>query len=303
MDTRALETFVAVVDTGSFAQAARRLNLTAAAIAQRIQTLENEIGVDLVSRSGRTVAPTQAGTAILDHARRFVSDLRDLKSIAAQDQPAGELRLGVIQTVLSGLLPGVLRVLTDKYPQIAVSIARETAGDLYAKVIDGKLDAAIIPQPSFAMPKTCAWQLLRREQLIVLAPASEARRDPHTILTSQPFIRQNRNSWAGRLIDGYLRKARIRLHERFEVDGFEAIAVMVDRGLGVSLVHDWAPPWPEGLSLRKIPIPSNPFDRRIGVLWTRGTLRVHLVRAFLDSAGVSGALRQPLDRTSQRKRS
>src|SRR5215470_1477646 len=300
MDTRVLETFVAVVDTGSFAQAAHRLNLTAAAVAQRVQVLEDEIGVDLVSRSGRTVAPTAAGTAILDRARSFLTEIRDLKSIATQDQPAGELRLGVIQTVLSGILPGILRVLTDKYPQIAVSIARETAGELYAKVIDGTLDAAIIPQPSFAMPKTCAWQLLRRERLVVLAPASERRRDPHAILTSQPFIRQKRDSWAGRLIDGYLRKVHIRPNERFEVDGFEPIAVMVDRGLGVSLVHDWAPPWPEGLSLRKVPVPNNPFDRCIGVLWSRGTLRIHVVRAFLDSASRSAAAPEPSNHVSKR---
>jgi DNA-binding transcriptional LysR family regulator len=37
--------------------------------------------------------------------------------------------------------------------------------------------------------------------------------------------------------------------ERFELDTLEAIAIMVDRGLGVALMHDWAPPWPEGLSL------------------------------------------------------
>jgi DNA-binding transcriptional LysR family regulator len=76
----------------------------------------------------------------LDRARRFLTEVRDLKSIATQDQPAGELRLGVIQTVLSGVLPGVLRILANRYPQIAVSIARETAGELYTKVIDGKLE-------------------------------------------------------------------------------------------------------------------------------------------------------------------
>jgi DNA-binding transcriptional LysR family regulator len=284
MDTRFLETFLAVVENGSIAEAARRLNLTAAAVAQRIQALENEIGVDLLFRSGRTVRPTEAGTSILGRTRHFLFEVRDLKSIAAQDTPAGEFRLGVIQTVLSGLLPGILCLLIEKYPQIAVSISRQTAAELYAKVLEGELDAAILPEPSFAIPKTCDWRLLRREPLIVLAPASESRRDPHPILASRPFIRQNRNTWAGRLIDAYLRNVRIRPRERFELDGFEPIAIMVDRGLGVSLVHDWAPPWPEGLSLVKIPVPANSFDRRIGVLWMRATVRIHLVRAFLETA-------------------
>ena len=83
MDTRFLETFVAVVENGSIAEAARRLNLTAAAVAQRIQALQDEIGVALLSRSGRTVRPTEAGTAILGRARDFLVEVRDLKSIAS----------------------------------------------------------------------------------------------------------------------------------------------------------------------------------------------------------------------------
>jgi DNA-binding transcriptional LysR family regulator len=285
MDTRFLETFIAVVDNGSIAEAARRLNVTAAAVSQRIGALEQEIGVKLMSRSGRTVAPTQDGTAILARARTFLADLRDLKSIPSQEHPTGELRLGVIQTVLSGLLPGILSALTERHPQIAVTIARQTASELYSRVLEGDLDAAIFPEPPFTLPKTCEWRELRREPLVVLASSSEKQRNPHVLLTSRPFIRQERNTWAGRLIDGYLRRAKLQPNERFEIDGFEPIAIMVDRGLGVSLVHDWAPPWPEGLSLAKIPVPKNPFERRLGVLWMRGTLRIHLVRAFLEMIG------------------
>ena len=63
-------------------------------------------------------------------------------------------------------------------------------------------------------------------------------RDPHAILEHEPFIRLDRHVYAGRLIDRYLRKAGIRPKELFELDGLEAIAVMVDRGLGVSLLPD-----------------------------------------------------------------
>ena len=96
MDTRFLESFVAVVEQGSLAEAARRLHLTSAAVAQRIRALESEIGVRLLFRSGRTVRPTRSGAAILGHARNFVGQVRDLKSIAAHDTPSGELRLGAI---------------------------------------------------------------------------------------------------------------------------------------------------------------------------------------------------------------
>ena len=117
-----------------------------------------------------------------------------------------------------------------------------------------------------------------------MTPASLATRDAHLVLAREPFIRLDRNVYAGRLIDGYLRKAGIRPKERFELDGLELIAVMVDRGLGVSLLPDWAPPWPEGLSLRKLPLPDRSFRRRTGLLWTRTSLRVRLIQAFLEQA-------------------
>jgi DNA-binding transcriptional LysR family regulator len=300
MDTRFLESFVTVVEQGSIAEAARRLNLTAAAVAHQIRTLEDEIGARLLVRSGRTVQPTQAGAGILAHARDFLGRLRDFKSIAANDIPAGELRLGAIQSAKSGLLPGILSVMTKKYPQIEVRIVGDTAAPLYAKVIDGDLDAVIGMKPIFPIPKTCDWRLLREEPLIVLTPASAAVRSPNAVLASEPFIRLDRNGWAGRLVDGYLREARIRPRERFEVDALETIAVMVDRGLGVALVPDWAPPWPEGLSLKKLAVPNHSYTRYIGLLWTRASLRSRLVHAFLEVAVTALAPRP--DDASKRKR-
>src|SRR5882757_9842596 len=100
MDTRFLETFLLAVDNGSIAEAARRLNLTPAAVAKRIRALENEMGAVLVTRSGRTIRPTEAGAAIIERARHFLVEVRDFKSIAATDRPSGELRLGAFQSAL-----------------------------------------------------------------------------------------------------------------------------------------------------------------------------------------------------------
>lgn len=87
--------------------------------------------------------------------------------------------------------------------------------------------------------------------------------------------------------DDYLRKAKIRPRERFEIDSIEAIAVMVDRGLGVSLLPDWARPAPEGLSLVRIPVSDHSFARRVGLIWPRSSLRLRLVQAFLEQAAVA----------------
>jgi DNA-binding transcriptional LysR family regulator len=289
MDTRFIEAFLMAVDNGSIAEAARRLNLTAAGVAKRIHSLESEIGSDLVVRSGRTIRLTEAGAAIVERARHFLAEARDFKSIAAIDRPSGQLRLGAFQSALCGLLPDVLALMEKTYPQIEVRITRGTSAELYCKVLDGDdLDAAIITQPPFAIPKRCDWRMLREEQLIVLTRAPVGSRKPHAILAAEPFIRLDRSTWAGRLVDRYLRKAGIQPRERFEINSFEAIAVMVDRGLGVSLLPDRAPPWPEGLSLAKLPVPNRSFVNCIGMVWARASLRLRLVQAFLEQAAAAG---------------
>ena len=131
------------------------------------------------------------------------------------------------------------------------------------------------------MPKTCCWELLREEPLVVLAPRSLADRDPHELLATEPLIRYDRQQWGGRQADQYLRTVGIVPRERFELNALNAIAVMVDRGLGVSLVPDWARPWPEGVDVVRIPLPQPCEPRRIGVVWSRSTVRIRLVNAFL----------------------
>jgi DNA-binding transcriptional LysR family regulator len=221
----------------------------------------------------------------VERARQFLAEARDFKSIAAIDRPSGQLRLGAFQSVLCGLLPDVLASMEKTYPQIDVRITRGTSAELYRNVLDGSdLDAAIITRPPFAIPKSCDWRLLRKDRLIVLTRAPASSRKPHAILASEPFIRLDRKLWPGRLVDGYLRKAGIQPRERFEINSFEAIAIMVDRGLGVSLLPEWAPPWPEGLSLAKLPVPDRSFVNCIGLVWTRASLRLRLVQAFLEQA-------------------
>src|SRR4051794_8661322 len=108
MDTRFLESFVSVIENGSIAEAARILNVTSAAVSQRIKTLENEIGVRLVSRAGRRVKPTEAGTAIFEKARSLVRDAADLRKAATRSL-GGEISLGAISTAVTGLLPDILK--------------------------------------------------------------------------------------------------------------------------------------------------------------------------------------------------
>src|SRR5262249_38161159 len=157
-------------ESKSIAEAARRQNITPAALTQRIRALEAEMGVRLLTRSGQTTRPTRAGASILERGRRLLADARDLRSIANTDALAGQLRIGAVVTAVTGILPPILSALAEQHPQIDVYVMPGASVDLYQKVLTGELDAAILVQPPFDMPKACSWMLLRKEPLILISP-------------------------------------------------------------------------------------------------------------------------------------
>ena len=281
MDSRFLDSFVGVIDHGSISEAARRLDLTPAAVAQRIRALEKELGTRLIARSGRTVKPTEAGARIAARARVVLRDVRDLKSDTADMLPGGQLRIGGIATAMTGLLPGVLADFVRLHPHLEIYLEPGNSIALYRKVCDGDLDAAVIAQPPFALQKTCDWHTFRREPLVLLASRSTPSGDVHRLLASEPFIRYDRTAIGGRLADLYLRRYGIRPRERFELNALEAIAVMIDRGLGVSVVPDWLLSWPAGHTLVRRPLPHPFAPRCVGLVWSRATPRLRLVQALL----------------------
>jgi DNA-binding transcriptional LysR family regulator len=227
------------------------------------------------------VRPTAAAIAILERSKNIQREIRDLKSIATSGLLSGELRVGVMPTMLTGFLPGVLVPFGKAHPDIEIRVIRAPSAEVFRKLSDGQIDAAITSDPPFAMPKTFAWSFLREEQFVVLAPRGMKLRQPHAMLSNEPFIRLDRNVYAGQRIDRYLRANAIRPHERLELDGLDAIAIMVDRGIGVSLLPDWPPPWPAGLKLQKVPLHcTRPLTRQIGLCWNRSSLRLGLIDAF-----------------------
>jgi DNA-binding transcriptional LysR family regulator len=288
MDIRFLETFLVVADCGSVAEAARRLNLTPAALAQRLRALEADIGHALVLRSGRTVRPTAEGLALLDAARALVQGARDLKVIAARGVPSGQLRLGATATAMTGLLPGIVAELGARYPELEYHVQPGASVDLYHRLVAGDLDAALMVRPDFALPKTVSWTTLRDEPLVLIVPGEVEGDDLNRLFATNRFIRYDRSQWGGQIVDAFLRERAIAVREWLELDALDAIAAMVDRGLGIAIVPEWSPPWPEGLRLRKIPLAGGGM-RQTGVLWRRAGARLAAVKAFVEVCGMLAA--------------
>ena len=145
--------------------------------------------------------------------------------------------------------------------------------NLYHGVIGGSLDAALIVRPQFSVPKSTGWLTLREEPLVLIVPEAMAEEDPAQIIRSHPFIRYDRNQWGGQIVDRYLRSNALKVEEWLELDALDAIAGLVSRSLGVAIVPDWAPPWPEGLRLRKIALPGA-GGRQTGVFWNLSGPRI-----------------------------
>lgn len=282
MDTRFLESFLIVVEQGSIAAAARQLGLTPATVAQRIHTLEQEIGCNLVQRDGRSVQPTENGLAILEQSRAIITSVQDLCTIATSTTPVGKLNLGAISSAANGLLPPYLKLFFESFPGIELHITPGSSSVLHNAVMDGFIDAAFIVKPPFDIPSTCIWQTLRSEPLVVITSKNVQETDPHEILRDYPFIRYDRNQWGGRLANEYLRRNGIWPHERLELDSLDAIVSIVNQGTGVSLVPDWALPWPDGMQLKKISLPAPVPCRKIGFLFQRYAPRRRLINNLLE---------------------
>lgn len=285
MDTRFLQSYVTVVECGSLAEAARRLDLTPAAVAARIRTLEEDLGVVLIKRSGRAVKATEAGLQILDQSRGVLRNVSDLRAAAADKEGLGQLRIGGFFSASTSILPPILERLYAELPELSVFVDVGYSPELSRKVIAEELDAAIVVEHQFVIPKACQWHPLTEEPLVVVAPGSyRGKRDAHALLRTEPFIQYDRRIWGGRLADRYLRERGIQPRVRLEIDGLMTIATLVSRGIGISLLPDWSPMWVPGLSLVRIPLPGSVPTRRIGLLSSARGPREQLVDALLRHA-------------------
>jgi DNA-binding transcriptional LysR family regulator len=238
LDTRFLQSLIAVVDSGSIADAARVEHLTAAAVGQRVQALERELGFALLSRHGHTASPTEACLALMPRARRLVREASLLHGDADRDGLSGRFKIGAISTALTGMLPAALREFTQRAPRARLVIVPGTSKSLFQSLQAGDLDAAIVVEPPFALPKTMRAIRLRAEPLLLLAE-KDARGSAAKLLGARPYIRYDPNAWGGRYAAAWLADHGIEPTVLCDLDALEAIAMLVTDGMGVGLVPQW----------------------------------------------------------------
>ena len=279
MDTRYLKSLITVIECGSIAHAARIEGLTAAAISQRILALERQLGFELLSRVGHAAKPSQACLGLLPRARRIVREVALLAGDADGAGLTGQLRIGAISTVLTGLMPEALRALTVSAPGLTPVIVPGTSRSLYQALLSGEVDAAILVAPPFELPKALQAVSLRKEPLVFLSKEKSSISIPAQLM-SQPYIRYDPDAWGGRYAEQYLADQGLKPTPMVDLDALETIAMLVTGGMGVSLVPYWSGFEQWGHQCAVSQIGNDRYDREIALISPAQTDRPNMISAL-----------------------
>lgn len=265
MNLRHLETLLAIAETGSFAAAADRVGVTQSAVSMQMRALEDALGTELFDRARRPPALSERGGALLGLAREVLRAAEELTAAASGATLRGRLRLGVIPTAATGLVPDALTLLAARAPDLQIRVESGLSTDLARRVAQGVLDAALVTETA-RLERGLVVRPILEEPLLVVAPPATAGPSARTLLRSLPFVRFNRRTGVGRVIDAALRRDRIVVTEAMELDSIEAILAMVGRGLGVAVVPAGSVAGAVAATVHALPFGDPPVLRRVGLL-------------------------------------
>jgi len=282
---REFKTFIAVARGGTFTGAGRQLGLTQSAVSAQIRRLEEWLGAELFDRGAKSAELNAQGRELLPQAEALVAMAERMADQASSGRVSGLLRIGAISSAQQDLLVRALAQFRREYPDVRVRILPGVSLNLLGQVDAGEIDLAVMIRPPFALPPELAWQPLAREPVALAAPR-HAKGSWRELLAGQPFIRYDRASFGGRLVDGFLKKQRIAVREALELDEIDAIANLVRQGLGVALMPHTRQLDARGLRL--IELDESGLHREIGIVsrrpLDRTPLAAELARCLVEAA-------------------
>lgn len=234
MELRQLKTLVNILDFGGFAAAGKSMGLTQSAVSLQIKALEEEFGEGLFDRSKRPPVPTAKAISLARKSREILRMCNELGN-SSEQQLSGSLQLGAVPSVQRTLLPKAFKQLRDIHPELFISVTTGLSDDLARSVYRGLLDVAIVSEPT-KLPTGMSWHPYASESLVVIAHNKSKGEDAVEVLQSNPYIRFERSSWVGELINTKLKDLGIKVKTVVETENFDSIWEMVSCGMGVAVV-------------------------------------------------------------------
>lgn len=176
MEYRQLRYFIAVAEELSFSRAAIRLNMSQPPLSVQIKSLERELGASLFARNRRSVALTQAGSLLLDHARKAVGEVK-LGAEAVRRAGRGEvgtIRIGFIDSIpMLDMFSGLLSGFRAFYPGIRLEMRHMSTGAQIEALAGDRIDVGFLrPGASFNAPPALQIHTVWRDHLMLFLPCN-----------------------------------------------------------------------------------------------------------------------------------
>ncbi|RAU45070.1 MULTISPECIES: LysR family transcriptional regulator [unclassified Pseudomonas] len=244
-----LRTLVAIADLGSFAEAARTLNLAPPTVSLHIADLEARVGGALLTRTRGRVQPTAIGETLVERARRLLADAEQaLQDIQRQVLGLeGRVRLGASTGVIAQLIPQALETLNQAHGGIDVQVAVLTSQQTLQRLADGSLDVGVIALPQ-APVKGLRIRPWRRDPVMAFLPARWAAPEVVTPswLAAQPLILNDATTRLSRQVAEWFASEGPQPAPRIQLNYNDAIKSLVAAGYGATVLpHEASTPLPE----------------------------------------------------------
>ncbi|MEU3398704.1 DNA-binding transcriptional LysR family regulator [Streptomyces filamentosus] len=236
MELRHIRTFETVARTLSVTQAARELHYAQSSVSDQVQSLERELGVELLDRTQRRIRLTPQGMVLSEYADRILKLLDEARWAVAR--PGTEVAVGALETVCLHLLPGVLSRYRSQYPEARVRVVQDNRGELYKAVRRGDLDVCVTfgdPPPDPALRA----ETLAEEPLVVIAPRDHplAARGRARLaeLAAEPFLATGQGCGFREMYDDAFR-GPVPKEPVAEVSSIGTLGACVAAGMGCALL-------------------------------------------------------------------
>jgi len=238
----AMETFVTVVDAGSFSAAARRLKLGQPAVSKAVAQLEERLGARLLLRSTRGLAPTDAGQRFYDHARRAIDEADHAEEAAREssDGLSGRLRIGAAVTFARLHVLPKLKSFLDQHPNLSIDIVLvDRSVDLLEEGVDVALRMGALDDSSMT-----ARRMSTGRRLVIGTPSYFAEaglpQTPADLSRHQAVVysvRGGGESWLFSRDDGS--DSNVTLSGRICVNAAEGMRAAVLAHIGLAVASEW----------------------------------------------------------------
>lgn len=249
MDLARLRYFVAVVEAGSFSRGAAALHMSQPALSRQVLLLEQEVGQALFVRTGRGAEATEAGLALLGHARA-ISELTERARADMRDRhasPHGRVVIGLPPRVAHVLTADLVERFRARYPDAVICVVEGLSIRLREWLVAGSLDIAILFDPP-ASPQIQE-ETLAREPLVLVGPQPLPRRIRLADVAALPLVMPSGPNALRQLLERETRPRGLPLRIVAEVDSVQTMLSLVARGvshtvLPQSALRLWTYPQP-----------------------------------------------------------